>query len=88
MYVQCADEPPLRVSDGQGRDAVRFHDVHSFGGEGSRPNGLAVRSHYGSHGRVMHVDLLIKSAPQVAVGKHAENTVIQIHDDRHAQSLT
>src|SRR6202011_1108995 len=88
MYVECPDQAPLRVSYGERRDAVHFHEVHRFGSESPGSDGLAVRGHHGAHGCVVDVDLLVKGTPEVAIGKYAENEIIGIHYHRHPKPFT
>src|SRR5258707_10232763 len=88
MYVECTDQTPLGVSYGQRRDAVHLHQVHCLRSESPGSDGLTLRGHHGAHGRVVHVDPLVKGSPEVAVGKYPENEIVGVHYHRHAKSLT
>src|SRR5579862_4095346 len=66
---------------------MHFHEVHRFCSESSRSDGLTLWGHHFAHRRVVHVDLLVKGTPEVAIGKYAEDQVIGVHYHCHAESL-
>src|SRR5215470_10670160 len=83
--VERADDPAVSVDDWELRDPVALHKFHRLRGERLGPYGPRIGCHHLFDTGAMDVDPAFEAAPQIAVGKDANEPPPCGDDGSHAQ---